>query len=244
MEGDDISRLAVFQTALHLLFQRAELFNIAVRIGAVLLRVSRVRPHQAHSNVIGLPRGIGDVDPKVGVFLSGLVHKQRDSLPRIHNLQGRQAVRYLFHKALHAGAVDDKNTGPLQIFHILVLQLVIMQAAGLLPCHVIHLPALNALCDVQRHNIHGVKRRHDPKALPLLRRTAAARAPKQAKGQTGRNTFFKLLQIFILQKNGNAIHLHLSYFIFRKKSSASFAGKPSFFRIYPWMKTGRLLSLL
>ena len=108
-----------------------------------------------------------------------------------------------------------------------------MQAAGLLPCHVIHLHALNALCDVQRHNIHGVKRRHDPKALPLLRRTAAARTPKQAKGQTGRNTLFACFK-FLSSKNGNAIHFAFIIFLFfGKKSSASFAGKPSFFQNLP-----------
>ena len=81
----------------------------------------------------------------VGIFPT---HQQGNPLAGINHTQVRELVGDFFHKALHTSPIDDKNVRLFDIFHILGLQLVIMQTPRLLPGHIVHLDAINPIYNI------------------------------------------------------------------------------------------------
>ena len=75
---------------------------------------------------------------------------------------------YLVHEVLHACTVDDEGIGILEGLHILGHELVVMETAGLWLCHVVDLNAVDSVGDIDRCNIHRIKRGDNTERLCCL----------------------------------------------------------------------------
>ena len=141
--------------------QVAELCEIFLRILLQSHRVLGVGFDESIRNVAHLLHAIGNRHPNMGIRIAVVMrnlfimvvgifptHQQGNPLAGINHTQVRELVGDFFHKALHTSPIDDKNVRLFDIFHILGLQLVIMQTPRLLPGHIVHLDAINPICNI------------------------------------------------------------------------------------------------